>query len=47
MQSDVFLGMTIPVAKRRKASEYGIKNAVKATDKDAQYDTSAKCLKIP
>lgn len=30
--------------KRRKASEYRIKNAVKATDKDAQYDTSAKRL---
>ena len=38
------MGITISVTKRRKASEYGIENAVKATDKDAQYDTSAKRL---
>ena len=44
MWSDAFLGMTICVTKRRKTSEYRIKNAVKATDKDAQYDTSAKRL---
>lgn len=34
----------ISVAKRRKTSEYRIENAVRATDKDAQYDTSAKRL---
>ena len=44
MWSDTFLLMTIFCTKRRKTVDTELKNAVKATDKKAQYDESAKRL---
>lgn len=44
MWSDAFLGMTISVTKGGRPVNTELKNAVKATDSKAQYDTSAKRL---